>query len=153
MCSGGSATTSSSSFAAIRAATSGRRAYASRSRTSPVSRAPSRVWVRRSSPMCLAEARGEGLERVRELGIRSSLRSPIVIGGRTELVLVVSWTTVIDEPDPTTIAIVRRFADQAGLAFEQLERRRAEERAAARADETERLLEMTCGPLARGHPW
>jgi serine phosphatase RsbU (regulator of sigma subunit)/anti-sigma regulatory factor (Ser/Thr protein kinase) len=91
----------------------------------------------------LAEARGQGLERVRELGIRSSLRSPIVIGGRTELVLVVSWTTVIDEPDPTTIAIVRRFADQAGLAFEQLERRRAEERAAARADETERLLEMT----------
>jgi GAF domain-containing protein/anti-sigma regulatory factor (Ser/Thr protein kinase) len=94
-------------------------------------------------PDVLAEARGEGLERVRELGIRSSLRSPIVIGGRTELVLVVSWMTVVDEPDPTTIAIARRFADQAGLAFEQLERRRAEEQAAARADETERLQEIT----------
>jgi len=80
---------------------------------------------------------------VRELGIRSSLRSPIVIGGRTEFVLVVSWQTVIDEPDATTIAIVRRFADQAGLAFEQLERRRAEEQAAARADESERLQEIT----------
>lgn len=94
-------------------------------------------------PDVLTEARGEGLARVRELGIRSSLRSPIVIGGRTELVLVVSWTTVIDEPDQATIAIVRRFADQAGLAFEQLERRRAEERAAARADETARLQEVT----------
>ena len=91
----------------------------------------------------LAEARGAGLERVRQLGIRSSLRSPIVIGGRTELVLVVSWQTVIDTPDPTTIAIMRRFADQAGLAFEQLERRRAEEQAAARADESERLQEVT----------
>ena len=30
----------------------------------------------------LVEARGEGLDRVRQLGIRSSLRSPIVIGGR-----------------------------------------------------------------------
>jgi serine phosphatase RsbU (regulator of sigma subunit)/anti-sigma regulatory factor (Ser/Thr protein kinase) len=94
-------------------------------------------------PDVLAEARGEGLERVRELGIRSSLRSPIVIGGRTELVLVVSWTTVVDEPDSATIAIIRRFADQAGLAFEQLERRRAEERAAARADEMARLQEIT----------
>ena len=76
-------------------------------------------------------------------GIRSSLRSPIAIGGRAELILVVSWQTTVDEPDPTTIAIVRRFADQAGLAFGQLERRRAEERAAARADETERLQEVT----------
>ena len=91
----------------------------------------------------LSEARGEGLERVRQLGIRSSLRSPIVIGGRTEPVLVVSWQTVIDEPDPATIAIVRRFADQAGLAFEQLVRRLAEERAAARGAETERLQEIT----------
>ena len=90
-----------------------------------------------------SEARGVGLERVRQLGIRSSLRSPIVIGGRSELVLVVSWQTVIDRPDPTTIAIVRRFADQAGLAFEQLERRLAEEQAAARAEETERLQEVT----------
>ncbi len=38
-------------------------------------------------PDVASEARDEGLERVRELGIRSSLRSPIVIGGRSELVL------------------------------------------------------------------
>jgi serine phosphatase RsbU (regulator of sigma subunit)/anti-sigma regulatory factor (Ser/Thr protein kinase) len=94
-------------------------------------------------PDVLAEARGEGLDRVRQLGIRSSLRSPIAIGARAELVLIVSWQTVIDEPDQATLAIVRRFADQAGLALEQLERRRAEERAAARADESERLQEIT----------
>jgi len=103
-------------------------------------------------PDVLAEARGDGLERVRQLGIRSSLRSPIVIGGRTELVLVVSWQTVIDRPDPTTIAIVRRFADQAGLAFEQLERRRAEGREAARADETERLQEITAALSSAATP-
>jgi serine phosphatase RsbU (regulator of sigma subunit)/anti-sigma regulatory factor (Ser/Thr protein kinase) len=96
-------------------------------------------------PDVASEARDVGLERVRQLGIRSSLRSPIVIGGRSELVLVVSWQTVIDRPDPTTIAIVRRFADQAGLAFEQLERRLAQEQAAARAEETERLQEVTAG--------
>jgi GAF domain-containing protein/anti-sigma regulatory factor (Ser/Thr protein kinase) len=94
-------------------------------------------------PDVLAEARGEGLERARQLGIRSSLRSPIVIGGRAELVLVVSWQTIVDQPDPTTFAIVRRFADQAGLAFEQLERRRAEARATARAEENRRLQEVT----------
>jgi GAF domain-containing protein/anti-sigma regulatory factor (Ser/Thr protein kinase) len=94
-------------------------------------------------PDVLAEARDEGLERVRQLGIRSSLRSPIVIGGRAELVLVVSWQTVVDQPDPTTFVVVRRFADQAGLAFEQLERRRAEARAAARAEENQRLQEVT----------
>ncbi|HEX4746428.1 MAG TPA: SpoIIE family protein phosphatase [Gaiellaceae bacterium] len=94
-------------------------------------------------PDVQAEARGEGLERVRQLGIRSSLRSPVIIDGRAELILVVSWQTVVDAPDPATVAILRRFADQAGLAFEQLERRLAEERAAARADETARLQEIT----------
>jgi GAF domain-containing protein/anti-sigma regulatory factor (Ser/Thr protein kinase) len=91
----------------------------------------------------LGEARGEGLQRVRQLGIRSSLRSPIAIEGRAELVLTVSWQTAVDEPDPTTIAIVRRFADQAGIAIGQLARRRAEAEAAARAEETERLQEVT----------
>lgn len=91
----------------------------------------------------LTEVRAESLERVRQLGIRSSLRSPIVIGGNAELVLAVSWQTVIERPDPATVAIIRRFSDQASLAFEQLERRLAEERAAARADETTRLQEIT----------
>ncbi|HYI75678.1 MAG TPA: SpoIIE family protein phosphatase [Gaiellaceae bacterium] len=94
-------------------------------------------------PDVLLEATGDGLARVRQLGIRSSLRSPVVIGGRAELVLVVSWQTVVDDPDPATIAVVRRFADQAGLAISQLARRRAEEQAALRADEIARLQEVT----------
>jgi serine phosphatase RsbU (regulator of sigma subunit)/anti-sigma regulatory factor (Ser/Thr protein kinase) len=92
----------------------------------------------------LEEASDEGLERVRQLGIRSSLRTPVAIGGaETDLVLVVSWTRVITEPDPTTLALVRRFTDQAGLALEQVERRRAEAEARRSADETHRLQEIT----------
>ncbi len=94
-------------------------------------------------PDVLREARGQGLEFVQQLGIRSSLRMPIVIGASTELVLVVSWQTVIADPDPSTLAILRRFADQAGLALEQLDRRRAEAEVARRAAETQRLLQVT----------
>lgn len=89
------------------------------------------------------EARGAGLERVRRHGIRSSLRTPIAIGGRAELVLIISWQSVVPEPDPSTLVLVRRFADQAGLALEQLERRRAQAESALRADETRRLQEIT----------
>ena len=49
----------------------------------------------------------------------------------------------MSEPDPATVAVVRRFADQAGLALEQLERRRAEAEAALRADSTRKLQEVT----------
>jgi hypothetical protein len=80
---------------------------------------------------------------VRQLGIRSSLRTPVVIAGSSELVLSISWQSVISEPDPATLAVVRRYADQAGLALEQLERRRAEDEVAARADATRRLQEVT----------
>ena len=48
----------------------------------------------------LLGARGGWLERVRRMGVRSSLRSPIVIGARAELVLAVSWQMVISEPEP-----------------------------------------------------
>jgi serine phosphatase RsbU (regulator of sigma subunit)/anti-sigma regulatory factor (Ser/Thr protein kinase) len=90
------------------------------------------------------EARGVGLERVGRLDIHSSLRSPIAIGGGdADLVLIVSWQRVVAEPDPSTLALVRRFTDQAGLALEQVERRRAEAEAARRADETRRLQEIT----------
>ena len=90
------------------------------------------------------EARGAGLERTRRLGLHSSLRTPIAIGGaEAEIVLIVSWARVVTEPDPPTLAIVRRFTDQAGLALEQVERRRAEEEAARRADETRRLQGIT----------
>ncbi|MGH3066278.1 MAG: SpoIIE family protein phosphatase [Gaiellaceae bacterium] len=91
----------------------------------------------------LVEARGEGLERVRRMGIRSSLRSPIVIGEDAELVLAVSWKAVISEPEPSMVVLMRRFADQAGLALEQLERRRAEGEATRRAEDTARLQAVT----------
>jgi serine phosphatase RsbU (regulator of sigma subunit)/anti-sigma regulatory factor (Ser/Thr protein kinase) len=89
------------------------------------------------------EARGEGLARVTRLGTRSSLRVPVVIAGEAELVLIVSWQTAISTPDSSTLVLVRRFADQAGLALEQVERRRAEAEAARRAAEARRLHEMT----------
>jgi len=89
------------------------------------------------------EARGEGLERTRNLGIHSSLRVPIAIGSDAELVLIVSWDRVVSEPDDSTIALLGRFADQAGFALEQVERRRAEAEAATRAEETRRLQEIT----------
>lgn len=89
------------------------------------------------------EARGDGVRLARDLGVRSSLRTPLVVGDAAELMLVISWLQVVTHPDPTTILLARRFADQAGLALEQLERRRAEAVAAERADETLRLQEMT----------
>jgi serine phosphatase RsbU (regulator of sigma subunit)/anti-sigma regulatory factor (Ser/Thr protein kinase) len=94
-------------------------------------------------PDVLETTYGQGLEFVRGLGIRSSLRTPVVIAGVSELVLAISWQTVISEPEPATLAVVRRFADQAGLAIEQLERRRAEAEASARADATRRLQDVT----------
>ena len=91
----------------------------------------------------LETTKGEGLAFVRELGIRSSLRTPVVISGASELVLAISWQVIVSEPDQATVAVVRRFADQAGLALEQLERRRAQAEAAIRADSTRRLQTVT----------
>jgi serine phosphatase RsbU (regulator of sigma subunit)/anti-sigma regulatory factor (Ser/Thr protein kinase) len=90
------------------------------------------------------EAAGAGLVRVRRLGIHSSLRTPISVGaGDAALVLIVSWSRVLQEPDQSVYALARRFGDQAGLALEQVERRRAEEEAAGRAEETRRLQAIT----------
>ena len=94
-------------------------------------------------PDVLESSYGAGLDFVRHLGIRSSLRTPVVISGRSELVLSVSWQVVVSEPDPATLVVVRRFADQAGLALEQVERRRAQEEVAVRADATRRLQDVT----------
>ena len=94
-------------------------------------------------PDVLETTYGEGFDFVRELGIRSSLRTPVVIAGSSELVLAISWQVVVSEPDQATLAVVRRFADQAGLALEQVERRRAEADAERRADATRRLQEVT----------
>jgi serine phosphatase RsbU (regulator of sigma subunit)/anti-sigma regulatory factor (Ser/Thr protein kinase) len=89
------------------------------------------------------EARGAGLARVRQLGVRSSLRAPIVVGDHADMVLTISWETVVTEPDSSTFLLVRRFTDQAGLALEQLERQRAEDEARRRATATRRLQEVT----------
>ena len=94
-------------------------------------------------PDVLDEAHGSGLGFVRDLGIRSSLRIPVTISGSIELVLSVSWQQVVSEPDASTVVLARRFADQAGLALEQLERREAEHEAVRRARETRRLLAAT----------
>ena len=101
-------------------------------RTSRGSRMRSRRSASRSCPTCSPRPEGRDSSGVRSSASARRFVSPIAVGGRAELVLVVSWQTVVDEPDPTTIAIVRRFADQAGPRLEQLERRRAEEGAAAR---------------------
>ena len=90
-----------------------------------------------------AEARETGLARIRRLGVRSSLRAPFVVGDRVEMMLTISWRTLVTEPDPSTFLLVRRFIDQAGLALEQVERRRAEREAEHRAADVRRLQEVT----------
>ena len=94
-------------------------------------------------PNVQESSHGAGLEVVRSLGIHSSLRTPIAIGDDPALLLVVSWRKVLSDPGPSTILLARRYADQAGLALEQLERRRAEAEATLRADETRRLQAVT----------
>jgi serine phosphatase RsbU (regulator of sigma subunit)/anti-sigma regulatory factor (Ser/Thr protein kinase) len=97
-------------------------------------------WI----PDVQQEALGTGLERTRKLGLHSSLRVPIAVGGsEAELLLIVSWTRVLSDPDPSTFLLLQRFADQAGFALEQVERRRAQAEAARRAEETRRLQEIT----------
>ena len=103
-------------------------------------------------PMFIADSphqvRGRALVDARVGGIRSSFRVPIVVGGRAERLLVLQWQTPVSEPDPGTAALVRRFADQAGLAVEAAERRLAEREAARAADETRRLLDVTAALAA-----
>jgi serine phosphatase RsbU (regulator of sigma subunit)/anti-sigma regulatory factor (Ser/Thr protein kinase) len=96
-------------------------------------------------PDVQVEARGPGLERVRQLGLRSSLRMPVVVEDEAEYVVIVSWQTVVSEPDASTLLLARRLVDQASLALEQLARRRAEAAATVSADETKRLQGVTAG--------
>ena len=78
-------------------------------------------------PNAQERTRGEALRHAQRLGLYSSLRIPIVIGARFERILALQWEREIPEPAPSVIAVMRRFADQAGLAMEQAERRRAQE--------------------------
>jgi serine phosphatase RsbU (regulator of sigma subunit)/K+-sensing histidine kinase KdpD len=97
------------------------------------------MWV----PDMLESVRGEALELARALGTVSALRIPVAHSGKVDRVLVLQWTTRPSEPSSATLALARRFADQAGLALEQAERRSAEAIAERRADETRKLLDVT----------
>jgi len=103
-------------------------------------------------PDSWANVRGVALEHARHFGIRSSLRVPIAIGGRAERVLALQWTRIVPEPSPSTIALARRFADQAGLALEHAERRVAQDAASRNAEETRRLLDVTAALAAAMGP-
>ena len=94
-------------------------------------------------PDVQAVLEGSALEHVRRHGVRSSLRVPIVIEGEVSKLLILQWQGVIAEPGPSQILLARRFADQAGLVLEQLERRAAERAAARAAEDTKRLLDVT----------
>src|SRR6478735_7538427 len=78
-------------------------------------------------PNAQKKTRGEALRHAQRLGLYSSLRIPVVIGARFERILALQWEREIPEPAPSVLAVMRRFADQAGLAMEQAERRRAQE--------------------------
>lgn len=82
-------------------------------------------------PDAQAHTRGEALRHAQLIGLFSSLRIPIVIGARFERILTLQWKRVIAEPAPSVVAVARRFADQAGLAIEQADRRRAQEQSRA----------------------
>jgi serine phosphatase RsbU (regulator of sigma subunit)/anti-sigma regulatory factor (Ser/Thr protein kinase) len=86
---------------------------------------------------------GRLLQYVRRLGVRSWLWAPIVAGGQSERVLLISWHALVSEPDPSTVLLARRFADHAGLALEQIYRREAQAQAARRAERTRRLQQVT----------
>ena len=86
---------------------------------------------------------GAALEHARHYGVRSSFRIPIVVGGEISRVLVLQWHTEIPVPGPSQSLLARRFADQAGLALEQADRRAAERAAALAAVQTKRLLDVS----------
>jgi serine phosphatase RsbU (regulator of sigma subunit)/anti-sigma regulatory factor (Ser/Thr protein kinase) len=86
---------------------------------------------------------GPLLHHARRLGTRSWLWAPIVAGGQAERALLVSWHTVVSEPDASTFVLARRFADQAGLALEQIDRLQAQAEAAQRAERMRRLQRVT----------
>jgi serine phosphatase RsbU (regulator of sigma subunit)/anti-sigma regulatory factor (Ser/Thr protein kinase) len=98
-------------------------------------------------PDARATVSGEALERVLAEGVRSVLRVPIVVAGRPELMLALRWSRVVPDPSPQMLALVRRFADHAGLVIEQGERRRAEETEQVARARAERLA----GDLAQLH--
>jgi serine phosphatase RsbU (regulator of sigma subunit)/anti-sigma regulatory factor (Ser/Thr protein kinase) len=82
-------------------------------------------------------------EYIARLDFRAFLWIPIVVAGQAERVLLLSWRNEVSEPDASVVVLARRFADQAALAVEQVDRRRAQAEAARRAERTRRLQEAT----------
>ena len=103
--------------------------------------------MRALRPMFVSNAqehtRGPARRHAQELGIVSSLRIPIAIGAQFERILTLQWEREIPEPPPSLVALARRFADQAGLAIEQVERRRAQEQTRSLQAVTEALAAAT----------
>jgi GAF domain-containing protein/anti-sigma regulatory factor (Ser/Thr protein kinase) len=91
---------------------------------------------------------GLALKVAQAAGTKTTLRVPIVVAGEADRILVLEWRRDLPEPTAAFVALVRRFADQAGLAMEHAERRRAEEVAVKRADDTRRLLGLTAALAA-----
>jgi serine phosphatase RsbU (regulator of sigma subunit)/anti-sigma regulatory factor (Ser/Thr protein kinase) len=87
----------------------------------------------------------EGLayEAAAAAGTQTTLRVPIVVAGEPNRLLVLEWVRDLPEPDAGFVALVRRFADQAGLALEHAELQEAQEEGIRRAAETRRLLRLT----------
>ena len=87
-----------------------------------------------------------------ESDVVSAMRAPIVIGDRAVWSLILQWRMRVSDPDASLVGLVRRFADQAGLALEQAERRQAEAEAGRRAEETQRLLEVSAALAGAARP-
>ena len=100
----------------------------------------------------LSTVTGIALNRARSLGTRSSLRVPIVVGGRAERVLVLQWNRRFNDLSASILLLARRFADQSGLALEYAERRVAQSAATRNAEETRRLLDVTASMAAAIEP-
>ncbi len=91
---------------------------------------------------------GAASEAANAAGTRSALRIPIVAAGEADRLLVLEWERDLPEPSPAFVALARRFADQAGLALDHAERRRLQEVAVRRADDTRQLLDLTAALAA-----
>jgi GAF domain-containing protein len=73
---------------------------------------------------------------------------PISIHGETGRLLVVQWLHEMEAPDPRALLVLQRFADQAGLALERADRRRAEQDARRNTRQTQRLLALSAALAA-----
>lgn len=67
----------------------------------------------------------------RHSGSRSQLRLPLASAGQARLLIVLSWADAVAPPSAEVSAIASRFADQAGIAMAEAQRREADAEASA----------------------